>query len=117
MVVTVADDELLIVTLNSTFEPLITPSNVPSIDPVATADSSIVVTVVPSCINKYRPTWYADPCVICARIDADRKLAFAKLPVLVALVDETDVSVSETPPPPPPLDPAILTSRVFVAAK
>ena len=56
LVVTVADDELLIVTLNSTFEPLITPSNVPSIDPVATADSSIVVTVVPSCINKYRPT-------------------------------------------------------------
>ena len=36
--------------------------------------------------------------------------------MLVALVDETDVDVSETPPP-PPLDPAILTSRVFVAAK
>ena len=50
-------------------------------------------------------------------MDADRKLAFAKLPVLVALVDETAVSVSETPPPPPPLDPAILTSRVLVAAK
>ena len=33
---TVADEELLIVTLNSRFEPLITPSNVPSIDPVAT---------------------------------------------------------------------------------
>ena len=30
---------------------------------------------------------------------------------------ETDVDVSEAPPPPPPLDPAILTSRVFVAAK
>ena len=41
----------------------------------------------------------------------------AKLPQLVALVLETDVDVSETPPPPPPLDPAILTSRVFVAAK
>ena len=40
----------------------------------------------------------------------------AKLPQLVALVVETDVDVSETPPP-PPLDPAILTSRVFVAAK
>ena len=34
----------------------ITPSNVPNIDPVATADSSIVVTVVPSCITRYRPT-------------------------------------------------------------
>ena len=35
--------------------------------------------------------------------------------MLVALVDETAVDVSETPPLPP--DPAILTSRVFVAAK
>ena len=49
-------------------------------------------------------------------IAADLKLAFAKLPQLVGLVLETDVDVSETPPP-PPLDPAILTSRVFVAAK
>ena len=55
LVMTVAEEELPIVTLNSTFELLITPSNVPNIDPVAIADSSIVVTVVPSCINKYRP--------------------------------------------------------------
>ena len=53
--------------------------------------------------------------MICASIDADRLDAFAKLPQLVALVVETDVDVSEAPPP--PLDPAILTSRVFVAEK
>ena len=34
-------------------------------------------------------------------IDADLKLAIAKLPVLVALVLETDVDVSATPPDPP----------------
>ena len=34
-------------------------------------------------------------------IDADLKLAIAKLPVLVALVLETDVDVSDTPPDPP----------------
>ena len=34
-------------------------------------------------------------------IDADLKLAIAKLPVLVALVVETDVDVSSTPPDPP----------------
>ena len=53
---TVAEEELLIVTLNSTSSPLITPSNVPNIDPVATADSSTVVVVVPSCMTRYRPT-------------------------------------------------------------
>ena len=51
LVVTVAEEELLIVTLNSRFELLITPSNVPNIDPVAPADSSTVVTFVPSCIQ------------------------------------------------------------------
>ena len=51
LVVTVAEEELPIVTLNSRFELLITPSNVPNIDPVATADSSTVVTFVPSCIQ------------------------------------------------------------------
>ena len=55
-VMTVADDELLIVTLNSTSSPFITPSNVHNIDPVATADSSTVVVVVPSCMTRYRPT-------------------------------------------------------------
>ena len=34
-------------------------------------------------------------------IAADLKLAFAKLPQLVALVVETDVSASSTPPDPP----------------
>ena len=34
-------------------------------------------------------------------IAADLKLAFAKLPQLVALVVETEVSVSDTPPDPP----------------
>ena len=34
-------------------------------------------------------------------IAADLKLAFAKLPQLVALVVETEVSVSSTPPDPP----------------
>ena len=34
-------------------------------------------------------------------IDADLKLAIAKLPQLVALVVETEVSVSSTPPDPP----------------
>ena len=48
LVITVADDALPIVTLNSTLAPLITPSNVPNILPVAIADSSMVVTVVPS---------------------------------------------------------------------
>ena len=33
-------------------------------------------------------------------IDADLKLAIAKLPQLVALVVETEVSVSSTEPPP-----------------
>ena len=56
LVLIVAEDELFIVTLNSTSLPFMTPSNVPNIDPVATADSSTVVTVVPSCMTRYRPT-------------------------------------------------------------
>ena len=53
--VTVADDELPIVTWNKTLSPLIVPENVPNIDPVAIAFSSTTVTVVPSCINEYLP--------------------------------------------------------------
>jgi len=48
LTVTVAEDALVIVTLNSTSDPVIVPSKEPNIDPVATADSSMTVTVVPS---------------------------------------------------------------------
>ena len=55
LTVTVADDELPIVTCNNKLDPDIVPLNVPNIDPVATADSSTTVTVVPSCITEYLP--------------------------------------------------------------
>ena len=56
IVVTVADDELPILTYITTFVETIAAVMVPNIDPVAIADSSISVTVVPSCINRYLPT-------------------------------------------------------------
>ena len=55
IIVTVADDELPIVTWNNKLLPLIVPLKVPNIDPVAMAASSTTVAVVPSCMTKYRP--------------------------------------------------------------
>ena len=52
-----ADDELPIVTWNNTLLPLMVPENVPKVEFVAIAFSSITVTVVPSCINEYLPLW------------------------------------------------------------
>ena len=55
LTVIVADESLPIVTWNNKLLLLIVPLNVPNIDPVATADSSTTVTVVPSCIIEYLP--------------------------------------------------------------
>ena len=74
---------------------------VPNIDPVAIADSSTTVTVVPSCINRYLPTWYAEPWTICTLKYAERYSACTNVVILVADIDETDVSISVPPPSPP----------------
>ena len=55
IIVTVADDELPIVTWNNKLLPLIVAVKVPNIEPVATAASSTTVAVVPSCITIYLP--------------------------------------------------------------
>ena len=56
IVVTVAAELLPILTYITTFVETIAAVIVPNIDPVAIADSSTTVTVVPSCISRYLPT-------------------------------------------------------------
>ena len=53
MTVTVAEDELPIVTCSSILPPLMVALKVPNIEPVAIANFSTIVAFVPSCINPY----------------------------------------------------------------
>jgi hypothetical protein len=55
LTVIVDESELSIVTWNNKLLLLIVPLNDPNIDPVATENSSVTVTVVPSCIIEYLP--------------------------------------------------------------